>query len=64
MFLCGDDKEAKRAVSRLAEDLGLEACDSGPLSVARYLEPLAMLWITLAYGQGLGPNIAFKILRR
>lgn len=32
MFLCGDDREAKRAVSRLAEDVGLEACDSGPLS--------------------------------
>ena len=49
MFLCGDDAEAKRVVIRLAEDLGFEACDSGPLSVARYLEPLAMLWITLAY---------------
>jgi 8-hydroxy-5-deazaflavin:NADPH oxidoreductase len=64
MFLCGDDAKAKRVVIRLAEDLGFEACDSGPLFVARCLEPLAMLWITLAYGQGLGPNIAFKILRR
>jgi hypothetical protein len=64
MFICGDDIEAKRAVSRLAEELGFDVCDAGPLFAARYLEPLAMLWVHLAYVQGFGPNFAFKLLRR
>ena len=32
--------------------------DAGELKVARLLEPLAMLWIRLAIGQGLGREIA------
>jgi NADPH-dependent F420 reductase len=64
MFICGDDAEAKEAVSSLASDLGFDVCDSGPLQVARYLEPLAMVWIKLAYSQGLGRDIAFRLIRR
>jgi predicted dinucleotide-binding enzyme len=51
-------------VAKLAEDLGFEAVDAGPLKNARLLEPFAMLWIYLAIKQGLGPDIAFKLLRR
>jgi hypothetical protein len=64
MFYCGDDGEAKGTAARLAADLGFEPVDAGPLRNARLLEPLAMLWISLAYVQGLGPGIAFKLLRR
>ena len=64
MFLCGDEDGAKHIVLQLAEDLGFDAVDCGPLTSARYLEPLAMLWIQLAYRQGLGENIAFSLLRR
>lgn len=65
MFICGDDASAKTAVSKLASDLGFDVVDAGPLTAARLLEPLAMLWIHLAYKQGLGPNgHAFKLLRR
>lgn len=64
MFYCGDDSEAKKVAARLAEDLGFEAVDAGPLSEARSLEYLALLWIHLAYGQKMGPGIAFKLLRR
>lgn len=64
MFCCGDDGEAKGIAARLAADLGFEPVDAGPLWNARLLEPLAMLWISLAYVQGLGPGIAFKLLRR
>ncbi len=64
MFLCGDDAGAKQAVSRLLEELGFEAVDAGPLRQSRLLEPLAMLWITLAYSRGMGSSIAFKLLRR
>ncbi len=64
MFLCGNDSSAKATVTGLAEALGFEAIDAGPLQMARALEPLAVLWIQLASNQGLGRDIAFKILRR
>ncbi len=64
MFICGDDEEAKTVAAGLAEDLGFEVCDSGPLLNARYLEPMAMLWIYLAFPGGLGPEIAFKLVKR
>lgn len=64
MFVAGDDAEAKRTVSQLSNELGFETIDAGPLRQARLLEPLAMLWISLAYAQGLGPNFAFKLERR
>jgi len=64
MFVCGDDAEARSTVMKLAEELGFEAVDCGPLAAARYLEPMAMLWIHLCVGLGRGPDFAFKIVRR
>jgi len=64
MFIAGDDAAAKQTVCQLSNDLRFETIDAGPLRQARLLEPLAMLWISLAYAQGLGPNFAFKLVRR
>lgn|SRR5215831_4778174 len=64
MFLCGDDTGAKAMVAQLAGDLGFEPVDCGPLTQARLLEPLAMLWISMAYAYGAGPNIGFALLRK
>jgi predicted dinucleotide-binding enzyme len=64
MAIAGDDAAAKQIVMALAADLGFDPVDTGPLTACRYLEPLAMLWINLAYTQLLGPNIAFALLRR
>jgi hypothetical protein len=64
MPVCGDDADARRVVCRLAEDLGFEAWDWGPLTGARYLEPLAMLWIVPARAGGVGPDFAFALLKR
>lgn len=64
MFICGDDPAAKAVVVGLAQELGFDAVDAGALEMARQLEPLALLWIKLAYAQGLGRNIAFKLLKR
>jgi len=63
-FICGDDLKAKSVVKELGIDLGFDVVDAGPLKKARLIEPLAMLWIELAYNQGLGTCIAFKLLRR
>lgn len=62
MFVCGDG-DKKVSVLSLAKDLGFDAVDAGGLPIARLLEPLAMLWIHLAYGQGLGTDIGFALLR-
>jgi 8-hydroxy-5-deazaflavin:NADPH oxidoreductase len=64
MFICGDDAEAKAAVRQLSDDLGFATQDAGALSVARLLEPLAMLWIHLAYQRGWGTDFGFGVLRR
>ena len=64
MFYCGDDAGAKLTVRQLIEAIGFEPVDAGSLSSSRYLEPLAMLYIHLAFRQGLGSNCAFKIMKR
>jgi hypothetical protein len=50
-------------VAQLSRDIGFDPVDSGPLTNARLLEPLAVLWMQLAFG-GKGTDIAFKLLRR
>ena len=52
MFICGDDAEAKKTVATLAGTLGFEPVDVGPLTQARLLEPLGMLWISMASRTG------------
>jgi predicted dinucleotide-binding enzyme len=64
MFFCGDDAEAKAAVSKLIIDVGFEPIDAGPLRCARYLEPLAMLMIELGYVKRMGTGIALSLIRR
>jgi predicted dinucleotide-binding enzyme len=64
MFYCGDDAQAKHVVKKLIDELVFEAIDAGPLTQARLLEPFALLWISMAYAQGLGTEFAFELLRR
>ncbi|MFX1501515.1 MAG: NADPH-dependent F420 reductase [Promethearchaeota archaeon] len=64
LFICGDHLDAKSKAKELGFDLGFDVIDAGSLMNARLIEPLAMLWIELAYNQGMGTDIAFKLLRR
>ncbi|MFX1312668.1 MAG: NADPH-dependent F420 reductase [Promethearchaeota archaeon] len=64
LFICGDNLEAKSKVKKLGVDLGFDVIDAGPLKNSRLIEPLAMLWTELAYNQGMGTDIAFKLLTR
>jgi 8-hydroxy-5-deazaflavin:NADPH oxidoreductase len=64
LFYCGDDALAKRTVVPLIRDAGLEPADAGPLSAARYLEPLAMLVAYFAYEVEQTPEVAVTLLRR
>jgi predicted dinucleotide-binding enzyme len=64
MFLCGDDHAAKSVTGVLAREAGFEVVDAGSLRAARLLEPMAMLWIHLAFGQKMGTGFAFTLLKR
>jgi 8-hydroxy-5-deazaflavin:NADPH oxidoreductase len=64
MFYCGGDPRAKAAAKQLAQELGFDPVDAGPIENARLLESMAMLWVWLAYKGGMGREIAFGLLRR
>lgn len=64
MFYAGDDAQAKQIAAQLASDLGFEPIDAGSLAVSKFLETLAVFWGQLAYGQSMGRNIAWRLLKR
>ena len=63
LVYCGDGRAAKRVAAKLIGDVGFEPVDAGPLRVARYTEPFALLVAQLAYeGKG-GPELAYRFQR-
>lgn len=62
-FFCGDNAEGKSIVKQLVEDVGFDAIDAGPLTNARLLEPMMLLWVSCAKSLGTR-DLAFKLLRR
>ena len=63
MAYCGDDRRAKSIAATLISDVGFEPVDAGPLRVARYMEPFALLMGQLAYEGDDGPEIAYRFDR-
>lgn len=62
MFICGDDPEAKKTASRICQAFGWPTVDIGGLETARYLEPMAMVWVSYLMRTGTGDH-AFALLR-
>jgi predicted dinucleotide-binding enzyme len=62
MLYAGDDQAAKEIARQLISDVGFDPVDAGPLKMARYLEPLAMLWINLFFQ--MKHDIAFQLIKR
>jgi len=60
LVYCGDDARSKELVAGLIRDTGFEPVDAGPLQIARYLEPFALLVAQLAYEGGNGPELAYR----
>ncbi|WP_280949805.1 NADPH-dependent F420 reductase [Rhizobium multihospitium] len=58
VFIAGDDEKAKNAVSRLVKSIGFEAVDAGPLTNARFIEPIGEMNIQFGFFLGKGPTVA------
>jgi len=63
LVYCGDDEIGKTVAAELIRDVGFDPVDVGPLRIARYTEPFALLVAQLAYeGEG-GPELAYRFER-
>src|SRR5436190_9640726 len=63
LVYCGDDENSKGVAADLIRDVGFDPVDAGPLRIARYTEPFALLVAQLAYeGEG-GPELAYRFER-
>ena len=63
LVYCGDHAGAKKVAAHLIRDVGFDPVDVGPLRIARYMEPFALLVAQIAYeGEG-GPEVAYRFER-
>jgi predicted dinucleotide-binding enzyme len=63
LVYCGDDAGAKDVAATLIRDVGFNPIDAGPIRMARYTEPFALLVAQLAYeGEG-SPELAYRFER-
>jgi len=60
LVYCGENARAKKVAAQLISDVGFEAVDAGPLRIARYTEPFALLVAQLAYEGDRGPALAYR----
>jgi predicted dinucleotide-binding enzyme len=63
LVYCGDDERGKAVTARLIRDVGFDPVDAGPLRIARYTEPFALLVAQLAYEGTEGPELAYRFER-
>ncbi|HET7458923.1 MAG TPA: NAD(P)-binding domain-containing protein [Gemmatimonadaceae bacterium] len=63
VVVCGDDDGARQVAEQLVRDAGCEPMDAGPLRIARYTEPFALLVAQLAYERGMGPALGYRFVR-
>ena len=63
LVYCGDDQSAKDVAAELIRDVGFDPVDAGPLRIARYTEPFALLVAQLAYEGNGGPELAYRFER-
>ncbi len=60
LVYCGENARAKKVAAQLISDVGFEPVDAGPLRIARYTEPFALLVGQLAYEGDRGPALAYR----
>jgi predicted dinucleotide-binding enzyme len=60
LVYCSDSADAKRTAATLIRDVGFDPVDAGPLRIARYTEPFALLIGQLAYEGQDGAELAYR----
>lgn len=63
LVYCGDDETGKSVAAGLIRDVGFDPLDVGPLSIARFTEPFALLVAQIAYDGRGGPEVAYRFER-
>jgi 8-hydroxy-5-deazaflavin:NADPH oxidoreductase len=63
LVYCGDDARNKEVAAALINDVGFAPIDAGPLRIARYTEPFALLVAQLAYEGDGGPELGYRFER-
>lgn len=58
VFIAGDDDAAKKAISDLVAKVGFQPVEAGPLTNARYLEPVGEINIHFGFFLGWGTSAA------
>ncbi len=64
MMLCGADRDAKRVVALLAEQLGWRPLDVGGIEQALHLEHMTLLWVRMVRVDGHSPHMVWAMLER
>lgn len=60
LVFCGDHQGSKSIAAGLIRNVGFEPIDAGPLRIARYTEPMALLVGQLAYDGKCGPELTYR----
>ncbi len=63
MFICGNNEEAKNAVTGILENFGWDVMDSGGIEASNALEGLCIIWCARGFKEGQW-NHAFKLLKK
>jgi hypothetical protein len=64
LFYCGPAGAGQAAVEGLIRDVGLRPMRVGDIGQVGLVDTVGGLWFALAFGQGMGRNLAFKALTR
>lgn len=63
MFICGNDKNAKKTVTEILHVFGFDVEDMGNVEAARAIEPLCMLWCIPGFLHNEWSH-AFKLIKK
>lgn len=64
LFYCGPDGDSREVVEQLITDVGLRPVRLGDVDQVGLVDSVGALWFALAFGQGKGRRLAFKVLSR
>lgn len=64
LLYCGAAGAGQAVVEGLIRDAGLRPVRVGDISQIVLVDMIGSLWFALAFGQGMGRHLAFKVLTR